>query len=268
MHFAALFGILVVATALVLHSKNGSLDWCGEKPVGSKCSGCPPKYNNTLCASTTRYNGYVWGNGSCGCTAPWTKHKFTAAANDMFMNPRGFCLKYCEEMCGRCYRLCTTGGSHTKSPNTEGECIVIQLENACPRIDENGDPNPPCEQDMTPKQCKKDPTKCSKDLRESGADYPVHFDLQNAHGQICKIGPEGDYCDERTPEEGLMWNNPEVTYEEVDCFDNNEKRSLGQWVRNDWMDCREWIDWVGGFRVCGKEHSPEVYNHEKSPLCT
>ena len=40
--------------------------------------------------------------------------------------------------------------------------------------------------------------------------YPAHFDLQNAKGQVL---------------EGLGWDNPEVTFQQVDCA----KGDFGNW---------------------------------------
>ncbi len=68
--------LLLALTAAALVSCDSS---CSHEstPKLSKCSGCPPKFNGKLCASTTRYNDLT--KGACGCgTEPnppnyWTK---------------------------------------------------------------------------------------------------------------------------------------------------------------------------------------------------
>ena len=72
MKFISVFGLFV------------SLAWaesaCNHesKPLDSRCTGCPPKFNGKVCASTTRYNDLT--KGACGCgTEPnpktfWTKN--------------------------------------------------------------------------------------------------------------------------------------------------------------------------------------------------
>ena len=71
-----------------------------------------------------------------------------------------------------------------------------------------------CGQNMSPWDCVADPGRCEEMKNTNMYGYPAHFDLQNANLQIT---------------EGLGWNNPEVTWEQVDC-------SLGDF--GDWeSDC-------------------------------
>ena len=67
---------------------------------------------------------------------------------------------------------------------------------------------------MSPWACVEEPERCEEMKNTNIYGYPAHFDLQNANLQIT---------------EGLGWNNPEVTWEQVDC-------SLGDF--GDWeADC-------------------------------
>ena len=98
MKFISVFGLFV------------SLAWaesaCNHesKPLDSRCTGCPPKFNGKVCASTTRYNDLT--KGACGCgTEPnqktfWTKSGYTAAANAMLMDPSNPNLGWCPHNCG------------------------------------------------------------------------------------------------------------------------------------------------------------------------
>ena len=71
-----------------------------------------------------------------------------------------------------------------------------------------------CGQNMSPWDCVEEPERCEEMKNTNMYGYPAHFDLQNANLQIT---------------EGLGWNNPEVTWEQVDC-------SLGDF--GDWeADC-------------------------------
>ena len=63
-----------------------------------------------------------------------------------------------------------------------------------------------CGQLMSPWDCLENPDKCKTIGNTNNMGYPAHFDLQNANLQIT---------------EGLGWNNPEVTFEEVDCSEGN-----------------------------------------------
>ena len=120
MHFSPPFYILVAAATVFCLVTGATVPrWCSsKKPEGSKCQGCPPMFGGKPCASTTRYNGRKWGDGSCACKDSWTKSKYTAAANAVFMNPlrkrvtAASAVDFCQENCGQCYRICTTGGSH------------------------------------------------------------------------------------------------------------------------------------------------------------
>ena len=95
---------------------------------------------------------------------------YTAAGNVMMMNPNRVemnksdyeecemkipgnptrCLKdHCLENCGKCYEICSTGGSFLSDANQdEGTCIVIQLDDLCPTGYGNITHNGYCGQEM------------------------------------------------------------------------------------------------------------------------
>jgi len=179
----------------------------------SKCEGCPPMYNGLPCASTTWYNDMT--KGACGCGSEpnppdfWTKSKFTAAGNAMMMDPDEPLNSWCPSNCGRCFRLCNTGGTTNGESSAEGSCVVIQLENRCG--DGYGESSPYlCGQKLSPWQCLSDPSSCAAPGSTNIFGYPAHFDLQNANLQVT---------------DGLDWHNPEVTFEEVSCSSGD----FGDW---------------------------------------
>jgi len=150
------------------------------------CTGYPKTFNGLPCASTTRYwDGQM---GACGCgtsdTSPfsWQYTKLTAAGSPPIFGTG----TWCGSGCGTCYKLTPTavGASPdgTGSPNTNS--VVIKVTNLCPP-DGNA-------------------AWCSYDVNSYG--YDAHFDLMdyNMAGLITSMG----------------WNNPEVTYQEVDCATN------------------------------------------------
>jgi len=65
---------------------------------------------------------------------------------------------------------------------------------------------------MTWQQCEDNPAACSQDGNTNSYGYAAHFDLMDKHSQIT---------------DGLGWDNPEVTFEQVDC---------SAWDGPDW-DC-------------------------------
>lgn len=181
-------------------------------PTDSRCSGCPPKKDGKLCASTTRY--FDLTKGSCGCgTDPnsksfWTKTKYTAAMNAANLNPSDPNLSWCPSHCGQCFRLCNTGGTTNGRSNGEGQCIVVQVENRCG----DGYKQYPywCSQEMTYWDCENNANSCqSYDRATNYYGYPAHFDLQDVNGQISAMG----------------WDNPEVTFENVPCSEGD----FGSW---------------------------------------
>lgn len=152
----------------------------------SVCTGYPKTFNGLPCASTTRYwDGQM---GACGCgtgdTSPfaWQYTKITAAGSPPIFGTG----TWCGSGCGTCYKLTPTaiGASvvGTGAPNTNS--VVIKVTNLCPP---DGNAN-----------------WCSYDVNSYG--YDAHFDLMdyNMDGLISSMG----------------WNNPEVTYQEVDCASN------------------------------------------------
>jgi len=188
-----------------------------SSPAASFCTGCPPMLGDLPCATTTWYNDMT--KGACGCGSEpnppdyWTKSGYTAAANAMTLGPESPLEAWCPHNCGLCFRLCHTGGSSNGAPSPEhaGECIVVQVENRCGdgygSPDDGGDWWPYwCGQLMSPWDCLENPDKCKTLGNTNNMGYPAHFDLQDANLQIT---------------EGLGWNNPEVTFEEVDCNEGN-----------------------------------------------
>ena len=176
-----------------------------EQPLDSKCQGCPPMYNGLPCASTTWYEDLT--KGACGCgTEPnppnfWTKSKYTAAGNAKMMDPNNPTNSWCPINCGLCFELCTTGGTTNGLPTSPGQCIVIQLENRCGDGYGEAD-NYLCGQKLSPWECLGNPGECMNFQNTNMYGYPAHFDLQNANRQIT---------------EGLGWQNPEVTFKQIDC---------------------------------------------------
>ena len=207
--------ILFFTIFLVLLGSTISISDCDhtETPKDSKCEGCPPMFNGLPCASTTRYDDLT--KGACGCgnepNPPdfWTKSKFTAAGNAKMMDPDQPELGWCMSNCGLCFELCTTGGTAQGVSPPAGQCIVIQLENRCG--DGLGEAsNYLCGQEMSPWECLENPSQCQTLRNTNMFGYPAHFDLQNAKGQVL---------------EGLGWDNPEVTFQQVDCAQGD----FGNW---------------------------------------
>jgi len=181
-----------------------------EYPLSSKCVGCPPMYKGKLCASTTWYEDRTLG--SCGCGTPgdnwvdddyWTLTGWTAALNNVNLDPEHPEAGWCPSGCGRCYELCTTGGTtNTDSRIAEpGQCKVFKITNRC--SDGWGQPRPDwCSQNIPWHECAEHPEKCRQDRGTNMFGYSAHFDLQDAHRQI---------------QVDLGWDNPEVTFEPVSC---------------------------------------------------
>lgn len=147
------------------------------------CTGYPKTYNGKPCASTTRYwDGQM---GACGCgtgnTSPfsWQWTKPTAAAS----TPIYGAGTWCGSGCGKCYKLTPTGvgASVVGKGATNLNPLIIKVTNLCPY----GGNEEWCAVDV------------------NSHDYDAHFDLMdnNMNGIITAQG----------------WDNPEVTYEEVDC---------------------------------------------------
>jgi len=157
----------------------------------SMCTGYPKMYNGLPCASTTRY----WDQqmGACGCgtgnTSPfsWQWTKPTAAASAPIFGSS----TWCGSGCGKCFKLTPTavGASAEGSGAPSTTPIVIKVTNLCPYVGNE--------------------QWCAYDVNSYG--YDAHFDLMdyNMAGLISSMG----------------WNNPEVTYEEVDCDSNG----YGDW---------------------------------------
>jgi hypothetical protein len=150
------------------------------------CTGYPKMYNGLPCASTTRYwDGQM---GACGCgtgnTSPfsWQWTKPTAAASAPIFGSG----TWCGSGCGKCYKLTPTaiGASPEGSGAPALTPLVVKISNLCPYAGNEA--------------------WCAYDVNSFG--YDAHFDLMdyNMAGLVSSMG----------------WNNPEVTYEEVDCAAN------------------------------------------------
>jgi len=150
------------------------------------CTGYPLMYNGKPCASTTRYwDGQM---GACGCgtgnTSPfsWQWTKPTAAASAPIYGSG----TWCGSGCGKCYKLTPTaiGASVEGTGAPALTPLVVKISNLCPYAGNEA--------------------WCAYDVNSFG--YEAHFDLMdyNMNGVVSAMG----------------WNNPEVTYEEVDCASN------------------------------------------------
>merc|ERR1712137_352115 len=159
----------------------------GFVSAGQKCHN--GYYNGKKCASTTHYADSH--KGACGCgpdnndnQAYWNHNGFATAPNQRFFDHNGG--GWCGETCGRCVRLTTTGGyiNGQGGPTNEGLNKVFMVTNLCP----NEYPNL--------SWCSQVPQHTTNQYG-----YEYHFDLENGVGQIDNMG----------------WNNPEVTWEFVNC---------------------------------------------------
>jgi len=152
----------------------------------SVCTGYPKTFNGLPCASTTRYwDGQM---GACGCgtgnTDPfsWQWTQLTAAGSAPIYGSG----TWCGSGCGKCYRLTPTavGASPDGTGATTTTSVIAKVTNLCPYTGNE--------------------QWCAYDVNSYG--YDAHFDLMdyNMAGLVSAMG----------------WNNPEVTYEEVDCASN------------------------------------------------
>jgi hypothetical protein len=143
-------------------------------------------YNGKPCASTTRY--WDGQKGACGCgtsdTNPfsWQWTKPTAAASAPIFGSG----TWCGSGCGKCFKLTPTavGASAEGTGAPALTPLVVKVSNLCPYAGNEA--------------------WCAYDVNSFG--YDAHFDLMdyNMNGLVSSMG----------------WNNPEVTYEEVDCAAN------------------------------------------------
>jgi len=149
------------------------------------CTGYPKMYNGLPCASTTRYwDGQM---GACGCgtgnSAPFAFQweKLTAAGSAPIYGSG----TWCGSGCGKCYKLTPTAVGATPQAASSGatstKSYIAKVTNLCPYAGNE--------------------QWCAYDINTYG--YDAHFDLMdyNMNGLVSQMG----------------WNNPEVTYEEVDC---------------------------------------------------
>jgi len=191
-------------------------DRCKSKhlPKVSKCTGCPPMYNNKMCASTTRYNDQTKAACGCGDSDPvpkdwWTLTAYTAAMDCKNLHTMDPFLAWCPSGCGSCYRLCSTGGSMHGHRPKEGVCRTFKITNRCG----DGFKQYPmwCSNNLSAHECKENPHVCRQLHSTNHYGYPAHFDLQDFHHQILS---------------GLGWDNVEVTFEKVKCKES--------WKGQDW----------------------------------
>merc|ERR1712176_455628 len=178
-------------------------------------------FNGKLCASTSHYTDPT--KGACGATNKqdndpvpedwWTLTNFTAALNVINLDPEDPSKAYCPKNCGQCYKLCGTGGTIAGNAAPEGQCRVFKITNRC--ADGYKDYAEWCSGEMTYQQCQADPSQCAQQPNTNKFGYPAHFDLQTFHGQVLKSAAVStDIIND-----GLNWDNPEVTFELVDCSD-------------------------------------------------
>lgn len=171
---------LSVALAFILCS---TLTFGQATPTGV-CTGYPKMYNGLPCASTTRYwDGQM---GACGCgtgnEAPfsWQWTLGTAAGSAPIYGSG----TWCGSGCGKCYQLTPTAVG--ASPDGRGAPnltpLVIKVTNLCPYTGNE--------------------QWCAYDINTYG--YDAHFDLMD-HNMAGLISVT------------MGWDNPEVTYQEVDC---------------------------------------------------
>jgi len=159
---------------------------CGVDGQTTMCTGYPKTFNGKPCASTTRY--WDGQKGACGCgttdTSPfsWQWTKLTAAASAPIFGSS----TWCGSGCGKCFKLTPTavGASPIGTGATTTNSVVAKVTNLCPYTGNE--------------------QWCAYDVNSYG--YDAHFDLMdyNMNGLVSAMG----------------WNNPEVTYEEVDCASN------------------------------------------------
>eukprot|EP00093_Oithona_nana_P011909 11909.XXX_219504_220244_1 [CDS] Oithona nana genome sequencing. len=177
--------------------------------TNSKCQGCPPKYNDKLCASTTHYGANLPDIdpdhiSPCNCPSLKFIPYHSVAVNQKMFNPLNLPPGQCASNCGLCFKLCPTGGcpqSNCHPPKT-GECIDVMVKDRCPGAGGEGW----CGQEMTPWECEENPNECKTEIRNTNKyGYPAHFDLHDHYGRI---------TDEIN---GLGWHNIEVTFKVIDC---------------------------------------------------
>jgi len=150
---------------------------------GGVCTGYPKMFNGKPCASTTRY--WDGQTGACGCGTgssdpfSWQYTKLTAAGSAPIFGSG----TWCGTGCGKCYKLTPTavGASPQGTGAINTNSVVVKVTNLCPYTGNE--------------------QWCAYDTNSFG--YDAHFDLmdENMNGLVTSMG----------------WNNPEVTYEEVDC---------------------------------------------------
>ena len=127
--------VLILATLSVMFTSTmAQIEHCGRTsvPHAARCSGCPPRFNGKLCASTTYFQAV--GTGFCECKSTLQPH-YTAALNFMEFKP---IKPRCGIACGQCYELCSTGGlmfeSNLPTPKP-GTCHIFQIKDHCPSWD-------------------------------------------------------------------------------------------------------------------------------------
>jgi len=163
--------------------------------AGQKCqadSHGVRRYNGHPCASTTHYDdGH---RGACGCGPSggdtpfdWNLSELVVAPNGKYFD-NGGSKDWCGHNCGKCVELTPTGGfidGQGQAPTSHSPHIFM-VTNDCPA---NGNQY----------WCGQAGKPGTNHVSRNG--YEVHFDLQNRQGQASHLG----------------WDNPEVTWKEVNC---------------------------------------------------
>ena len=208
--------ILFLTTFWVILGLTMADSFCPKAPsetrYNSKCQGCPPKYNGTLCASSTHFGSddrHIGTGSACECTySNKINGIYTTAVNKKMLEPLDQRSERCESNCGLCFKLCPTGGCPQNNPNPNPrtmKCIDVMV------IDQCNDPGW-CGQEMSPWECVENPKKCETEVRNTNKyGYPAHFDLHDYHGQVRR---------------GLGWENIELTFEEIECPSSHKEAMM------------------------------------------
>ena len=135
--------ILFLTTLWVILGLTMADSFCPKAPsetrYNSKCQGCPPKYNGTLCASSTHFGSddrHIGTGSACECTySNKINGIYTTGVNIKMLDPSYQPQSWqsapirCESNCGLCFKLCPTGGcpgSNCELPRTM-KCIDVMV---------------------------------------------------------------------------------------------------------------------------------------------
>ncbi|KAK7476240.1 hypothetical protein BaRGS_00032516, partial [Batillaria attramentaria] len=187
---------------------------CHRDEMFSRTRTCVRRYMGKTCASTTRYDDNR--RGACGCgphgevAHNWTLSEYLTAPSQNYFDDGGN-THWCGNNCGSCVKLTPTDErcvrmTHTERgfvpfkgrPPTTTEPVIFMVTNNCPT--------------KVAQWCGIEDKPGTSNFiiflllllphyQVNTHGYEVHFDLQNHVGQMDRLG----------------WDNPEVTWEEVDC---------------------------------------------------